>query len=796
MHNITICFGGRRRLISIPSSYEGLVRKCRETFPNIGSVSSTVVLFDTKYHICDSARGYNGYTELDPDAYHGVPDGAVLFLNVAHPLTKEYLLPLPNQDPEKMPSQKINPDDITTMSTGKNEMDTHPIEAIKPQVSIQASQYNSPYLWPSRTSTPQGPPCDYGPSLPGPQKNWGAASEQIRRSANLIPTLEDCKEAAGLAIGESNWYVDEEKSADHDEKTRDEPVQAVVEEPGAYGATSAYHQHLESCTKHCNHECDCEICVAKQNGEDPTPTFTVIEPVSIEIDNTSNNSDTPADSVYNGVDMADSKLPFAVRAWAREDMLRMNGRGEIPQENESAYGRENKGVTKEDVHRYCGYHPDMAEAYPEGLKKRLEEKRRLQQLEEGQQRVEEQRVAEQHGWNNAQVGPDGQTVSHANHFEQMPGLVRQHQQQQAAHVYHHQVQSSYVPSSPSTAFDPTRILTGSPKRSRTKRGMSPQWIKKGRPKITTSCSATTDTWKSSQLPVQVPSQPMDYGYHAGPVYPMGHPPYPVTPVQGNIQPPPNSQSPAHGDVQVFSPTHPNGPIQAFPGAYGPPPPFAVPMFAPAMAFPSYGPGPIYGVPGYNNYTQMGHPIHQVPAMNYGYSHMHPSGNPKGHDQMRSASDPTAGVYAAWGRDINMPYNVAAQSQASWNVAGRGGYNNGATASVVPDGASNTEFSAMYQQQYAAAAPANNLAADMGHLNVHKENIKLSKQSTQSKDFGDSSSTAEDTSGSSESANSQGASTIIWYDTKQASGQNKETDNMQPHQSRMQTPLARGSADNW
>lgn len=101
---ITICFGDRYRCIARPASYRALQREGREAFPDMSAAHSVVVV------LFQVAELPNCWLELSPDAYAVVRGGAVLYFNAQHPVTKEYILPLPGQ--------QLDPLDINTVYQG------------------------------------------------------------------------------------------------------------------------------------------------------------------------------------------------------------------------------------------------------------------------------------------------------------------------------------------------------------------------------------------------------------------------------------------------------------------------------------------------------------------------------------------------------------------------------------------------------------------------------------------------------------------------------------------------------
>ncbi|KAF3767297.1 hypothetical protein M406DRAFT_69457 [Cryphonectria parasitica EP155] len=280
---IIICFGNRKRQIALPPTYKDLVKEARKQFPNMSSVYSIVVI----YQAMDAGPG-TGWVELADSAYHNLYEGAVLFFNVQHPITKEYILPLPDDGSNSTPNRQDFPTEPTNQGRGfAGVTSNHPIGtwegnnevrqgprplAFKDDESIRYSTVNQP-----------GDGAAWG-------SGWGFASERFRRSAKLIPNLEDCKEAVGRGIETSNRYS-YEQSAEYENKEKlnaawngaddlgAKPVVFKVEDsPRERGTFAWQHQHQEACVSTCTHPCGCVLCQQKQKGDIASPVHRVVCP--------------------------------------------------------------------------------------------------------------------------------------------------------------------------------------------------------------------------------------------------------------------------------------------------------------------------------------------------------------------------------------------------------------------------------------------------------------------------------------------------------------------------------------
>ncbi|ROW00478.1 hypothetical protein VPNG_07955 [Cytospora leucostoma] len=224
---IYVSFGERTVMMAKPATYQDLKRDIRTHFPMLGSVSSMVILWK------DNGNTTGHWIEVVDSAYSVIPSGGELFVNVAEPITKRYIFTLPDGRNSNVGPLKQVPhgggSSIRNNQTGQ-------------QVSINNKPKTSKHSYPGSESSFRfdrsvGAACASG---------WAVASERFRRSAKLIPNLEDCKEAVGLEVGESDCYPDEDgKSADN--------MSGHVQ-----------HQHYDACSRACTHECDCELCLQER----------------------------------------------------------------------------------------------------------------------------------------------------------------------------------------------------------------------------------------------------------------------------------------------------------------------------------------------------------------------------------------------------------------------------------------------------------------------------------------------------------------------------------------------------
>lgn len=207
MSHIYISVFNLCRVIARPATYQQLIEEARKAFPDISSVRNLVMLYQPD----DVALNKEVWVELDPSAYGAVPDKAVLYVNVQLPITKEYILPLPHQDPDTMPKPQAR-DGISKSAESNAEAQVHAHASTK--VSRTASRAFSQNHTGGNSVVPQA-------ARPGGDafgSGWGVASARFRQSARFIPNLKDCQNAIGLDVGESNGYPesDEEQQADNE----------------------------------------------------------------------------------------------------------------------------------------------------------------------------------------------------------------------------------------------------------------------------------------------------------------------------------------------------------------------------------------------------------------------------------------------------------------------------------------------------------------------------------------------------------------------------------------------------
>lgn len=205
MNTITISFAERYRCIARPASYTDLQKQGRKAFPMMGSVASLVVLFRNPSLLPGR------WVELSPDAYAAVQDGEVLYFNVQQPVTKEYILPLPDQEDHLL----IPP---TARVARWHEMVSRLEDSRPPPPPVPRTTMTTATMTTTTTSAFAAPPpnasADDGDVC---GSGWGVASERFRRSARLVPDRKECREAIGLTEGESNGYPDEQQTAPGDD---------------------------------------------------------------------------------------------------------------------------------------------------------------------------------------------------------------------------------------------------------------------------------------------------------------------------------------------------------------------------------------------------------------------------------------------------------------------------------------------------------------------------------------------------------------------------------------------------
>ncbi|KAG8160752.1 hypothetical protein KVR01_009016 [Diaporthe batatas] len=197
-------------MVARPATYQDLLKEIRFRFPNVAAVDSLVVLFQPT----PNDGPLENWVQVAPSAYGHVHDSAELFINVAHPLTKEYILPLPGRS---VPNPQLNKRVRRTDGHGKH-VGVEPGNRNFATENVQVSKTRHREV----SSGPRGASQAFDnfsmslelerPSGDAFASGWGGASERFRRSTKLVPDLMDCKEAVGQSVGQSNFYpADEEE---------------------------------------------------------------------------------------------------------------------------------------------------------------------------------------------------------------------------------------------------------------------------------------------------------------------------------------------------------------------------------------------------------------------------------------------------------------------------------------------------------------------------------------------------------------------------------------------------------
>ncbi|KAG6355751.1 hypothetical protein INS49_003717 [Diaporthe citri] len=236
--NIFLTLGERTVMVARPATYQNLQREIRTQFPRVSSVYSLAVLFQPA-----NINGglLSNWVEVDASAYSAVHNGAELFVNVVHPLTKEYILPLPGLPvPNRQHRKQVRRTDGLGNRVGVEDGD-HDATAQSDQVSKSRPRGVS-----TRTRGSSHKFDNFSLSLeleqPGGDafgSGWAAASERFRRSTKLLPNLKDCKEAIGQSVGESNFYPEDEEEQTADFKLGLQRPQAT--EAGWYAGAEPTH---------------------------------------------------------------------------------------------------------------------------------------------------------------------------------------------------------------------------------------------------------------------------------------------------------------------------------------------------------------------------------------------------------------------------------------------------------------------------------------------------------------------------------------------------------------------------
>jgi hypothetical protein len=199
-------------MVARPATYQDLLREIRFHFPNAGATYSLVVLFQP----LTTGGRLPAWVEVAPSAYCHVHDGAELLVNVLHPLTKEYILPLPGLP---FPNHHQRTQVQQTDGYG-NPVGDEPGHVDATALNDQVSKIQPTGI----SSRPGGSSHRFDQSVisieserPGGDafaSGWAGASEHFQRSTRLVPNLQDCKEAVGQAVGESNFYPEDEEQED------------------------------------------------------------------------------------------------------------------------------------------------------------------------------------------------------------------------------------------------------------------------------------------------------------------------------------------------------------------------------------------------------------------------------------------------------------------------------------------------------------------------------------------------------------------------------------------------------
>lgn len=267
MQHITIVFSERHRVIALPATYEDLIKEGRKAFPYMSSVYSICVLFRPE----DMPANSDYWVELDPSAYTVVHNKALLYFNVQHPITKEYILPLPGHGPHLLPNPQKAANGIGRSAVCSAEEDNAAPEYVGVQVSDRMSPaklnvYEDSTAFVAEVERPDGDACGSG---------WGVASERFRRSAKLIPNLKECKEAIGLSVGESNGYPDEDDA-------KDEQATPVINNRGANArdGVSGYSQYINYIVFKRAYDCNFQDCEKKISDEHTNAAHKTPSPLS------------------------------------------------------------------------------------------------------------------------------------------------------------------------------------------------------------------------------------------------------------------------------------------------------------------------------------------------------------------------------------------------------------------------------------------------------------------------------------------------------------------------------------
>lgn len=210
MSTIYITFAARTVLIARPATYPDLLREIRRHYPSVSAVYNLTVLFQP---MSITGVPLENWVQVDPSAYSAIHNGAELFVNVVHPLTREYILPMPGGAP---PNHHDRKQARRTDGDG-NRVGDEPGDFDATGGDDQVSK-SRPRGVSSRSRGASQK--DFGSSLSLELERaggdafgngWGGASERFWRSTKLVPNLKDCKEAIGQSVGESNFYPEDEE---------------------------------------------------------------------------------------------------------------------------------------------------------------------------------------------------------------------------------------------------------------------------------------------------------------------------------------------------------------------------------------------------------------------------------------------------------------------------------------------------------------------------------------------------------------------------------------------------------
>ncbi|KAJ4422208.1 hypothetical protein N0V82_003178 [Gnomoniopsis sp. IMI 355080] len=227
MIHIIITFGDRCRKIAKPTSYKDLIAKARKEFPMMSSVACLVVMYYPK--TADETIIGVKMVELDSNAYGSVKAGDVLFFNVQHPITKEYILPYPGEDPDVPRQSQYHPADVEIILAGAGEEKQQHVKVRpnsfleRPHVYEDASRFSAEIQQAGGDAFGSG---------------WGAASDRFWRSTKLVPDLKECRDAISLSIGASNGYPDDQSADDWNKATAAELQAARTKLDGAFDSLS------------------------------------------------------------------------------------------------------------------------------------------------------------------------------------------------------------------------------------------------------------------------------------------------------------------------------------------------------------------------------------------------------------------------------------------------------------------------------------------------------------------------------------------------------------------------------